>query len=1840
VPHSPNGAYSDGGSQVLWEDGERVFRRGWRMDDSGDRRAVLLVLLAAEHPSRSSLERLTHEYELKDELDGAWAVRPLELVRDAGPTMLVLDDADGEPLDLLLAVPMEARRFLRLAIDIAAALGKFHQRGLVHKDIKPANILVNGVTGEVRLTGFGIASRLGRERQSPHPPETIAGTLAYMAPEQTGRMNRSIDSRSDLYALGVTFYQMLTGALPFIAADPMEWVHCHLARQPVWPIERLKEIPSVISAIVMKLLAKRAEDRYQTAAGLESDLRRCETEWEAQRRIDDFPLGAHDSPDCLVIPEKLYGREHEVETLLASFDRVVNGGAPELVLVSGYSGIGKSSVVNELQPVLVLPRGIFASGKFDQYKRDIPYSTLAQAFQSLIRPLLGRSEADLAPWRDALRDALGPNARLIVDLVPEVKLIIGEPPPVPELPPQDAQRRFQMVFRHFIGVFARPEHPLALFLDDLQWLDAATLDLVEDLLSQSDLRNVLLIGAFRDNEVTGAHPLMRRLETIRATGRVQDINLGPLTTEDLGELVADSLRSDAEQVAPLAGLVYAKTDGNPFFVIQFLHLLAEEGLLAFDHEQARWLWDLGKIHAKQYTDNVAELLAQKLTRLPLDTRGALQQLACLGNTADIAILRIVLGMLEEQVHATLWEALRQQLIDRLDRSYKFVHDRVQEAAYALVPQEGRAQAHLRIGRLLLAHTSPEKRDETIFEIVNQLDRGAPLITSQDEREQLAELNLMAGKRSKAATAYSAALSYLVAGVAQLVDDPWERRHDLIFALELSRAECEFLTGELSVAEKRLVALSSRAATSVERAKTACLHMDVCTTLGQFDRAVGVCLDYLRHVGIEWTPHPTRDEARREYERMWSLLGGRQIEELIELPLMSDAVSLATIDVLTKVGPPSLFTDPNLHSMVLSKAISLSLEQGNADGSCVHYVGLNETAGPHFGDYEAGFRFGRLGYELVERRGLKRFQPATYMVYGGIVLPWAKHVREARHLLYRAFEVANKIGDLTYAAYSAHFIVTHLLTSGDALGEVHREADNSLAFAQNARFEFASDIITGQLVLIRTMRGLTPRFGCFDDDRFNERGFENRLASHPALALPACWYWIRKMQARFFSGDYAAAIEASLKAEGLLWTSPSELETADYHFYAALSRAASRDARSIGDQDMESLVAHRRQLQLWAANCPENFQNRAALVGAEIARIEHRELEAECLYESAIKSARENGFVHNEALANELAACFYAARGFETIAQAYLRNARYGYLRWGADGKVRQLDELHPRLRQDEHTPGPTGTIEAPIEHLDLATVIKVSQAVSGDIVLEKLLETLMRTAIEQSGAVRGLLILSRGAGPRIAAEAMTGGTIVVKLRDEPLTETSLPESVVHYVLRIRESIILDDAASSAQFAADPYIRQRQAHSLLCMPLLNQGQSIGVLYLENSLTPRVFTPARITVLKLLASQAAISLENNRLYRELAEREARIRRLVDSNIIGIFTWRVPDSGDGIFDEVNDEFLRMLGYDREEFGSGRRHRSQLTPPEWWERDRRTLLELRESGVSHPIEKEYIRKDGSRVPVLMGSACFDETRTRGVSFVLDLTERRRAAEALSEVQAQLAHANRVETMGQLTASIAHEVNQPITGSIINAQRALRSLDRPTPDLEAVRQALGRIVRDGARAGAVVGRIRELIKKAPPRRERVEINEAVREVIEITRSEALKNGVSVHAELGDDLRAVDGDRVELQQVILNLIVNAVEAIKHTSEGPREVLITTDKTEAGDILVAVHDSGPGLAPAIQENLFKPFHTTKSNGLGLGLSICRSIVETHGGRLWAAAKAPRGTVFQFTLPFHQDHASLG
>ncbi len=1606
VPSVPSSAACDSNFKPLLKDGDVTVCRG-RYGAEGAAASVLAVISASDPPARSFLDRVRHEYELKDALEPEWAARPLKRVREEDPAVLLLEDPGGEFLEGLLGQPMDVGLFLRIGAGMARAVAGLHRRGIIHKDIKPAHILVDKRSGAAWLTGFGIASRLRRERQAPEPPEILAGTLAYMAPEQTGRMNRSTDTRSDLYSLGVTFYQMLTGCLPFAASDPMGWVYCHIARKPLPPAERLQTVPAPVSSIVMKLLAKTPEERYQTAAGLEKDLRRCLAAWEAQGRIEEFPLAQHDTPDRLLIPEKLYGRARETETLLAAFDHVVKTGTPELVLVSGYSGIGKSSVVNELHKVLVPPRGLFASGKFDQYKRDIPYSTLAQAFERLIHPLLGKSEAELDGWRQALREALGPNGQLIVDLVPDLKLITGEQHPVPELEPSQAKARFQLVFRSFIGVFARAEHPLALFLDDLQWLDAATLDLIENLSTQPDIRHLLLIGAYRDNEVGPAHPLMRKLDAIRKAGaKVQEIALAPLSLEDMTQLVADSFHCELKRAGPLGQLVHAKTAGNSFFAIQFLSALAQEGLVAFDHGEGRWSWDLNRIHAKGYTDNVADLMAVKLTRLPKKTQSTLQDLACLGNVAGIATLSLVFETPEAEVHTALREAVRQDLVQRLDGSYRFVHDRVQEAAYSLIPESSRAGVHLRIGRLLLAHMPQEKREEAIFEIVSQLNRGAALIDSRDEREELAGLNLTAGKRAKASTAYASALAYFTAGAALLAEDRWERQHELAFSLEINRAECEFLTSQFAAAEQRLFALSTRAPDTMERASIACLRVDLYMTLAETGRALAAGLDYLRHLGIDWPQHPPEEEARREYDRIWAALGDRGIEELIDLPLMGDPASLATMDVLTKLGPAARSIDANLFCLAVCRAVNLSLEHGNSDGSCWAYVSLGSVAGPRFGDYEAGFRFGQLGYELVEQRGLERFRARIHMMAGIFIIPWVRHVRMGRDLLLRALEAANRTGDLTYAGYIRSSLITNLLAAGDPLVEAQRQAEAGLSFAQNARFGLITDIIASQLGLIRTLRGLTRKFGSFDDEQLNERQFEQHLSSKPDLALPECMYWNRKMQARFASGDNTAAIEAAMTAQRLYSASTSLITTpffglADYHFYSALTRAACCDSAGAGErqQHLEAIAAHLLQLECWAKHCPENFENRAALVSAEIARIEGRPLDAMRLYEQAIESARASGFVHNEALANELAGRFFLGRGLQRIGFAQLREARAGYALWGADGKVKQLDQLYPQLAARQTQPASAGPA-AP--QLDVATVVNASQAMSTEIELPKLIETIMTIALENAGADRGFLILPCSEGYRVEVEAKAKGAGAdVRLRRSAIAETECSEAIVNYAIHTQKSVILDDVSRPDQVFKGAYLHSGTARSVFCLPLLGRGKLAGVLYLENSEATCAFTPDRTAVLELLAAQAAILLEKAQLYSDLSEREARIRRLVDANIIGIVIFTL----DGQITDANEAFLAMAGYSREDLRSGRISYIGMTPPEWQAATLNAMEQLKAGGTCRPYEKEYVRRDGSHVPVLVGPALFEDSKNEGVAFILDLTERKEAEKRQTVLLDELNH-------------------------------------------------------------------------------------------------------------------------------------------------------------------------------------------------------------------------------------------
>ena len=1456
----------------LSEDGELTLSRYVRSGQPA------LIAQGSAQLTAAGVAKLERAYSIRDQLLPAWAACPRALLVLHGQPVLISDDPGAELLTQQVGRPLSIATFLRLAAGAAGALRQLHARGLIHKDIKPANLFADPESGRVWLTGFGNTSRLARERQLPEPPEVIAGTLAYMAPEQTGRMNRSIDSRVDLYSLGVTLYELLTGGLPFTANDPMEWVHCHIARQPA-PLRGRGdgEIPAAVCAIVMKLLSKTAEDRYQTACGLERDLIRCLSEWESTSAIEPFVPGANDASEHLRIPETLYGRASEIGVLVSSLEQVVVDGGTHLVLVSGYSGIGKSSVVNELHKVLVPPRGLFATGKFDQYKQGIPYATLAQAFHALNRQVLGKNDREIAVWRERFLQALGGNGQLIVNLVPELELIIGKQPSVSDLSPKDAQARFYQVVRRFLGVFARAEHPLALFLDDLQWLDVATLELLDQLLSDSEVRYLLVVGAYRDNEVGADHPLRETFAKLRrGSTRVREIVLAPLEIEDVTCLCSDAMRVDAATVRQFAALVHEKCGGNPFFVNQFIATLVDEGLLWFDQDRGSWRWELATIRAKGFTDNVVDLMARKLERLPPAVRRALGSFACVGNSAPTHTLSLIYEISETGVHEALQDAVGAGLVLVSSNGYAFLHDRVQEAAYATILEQDRAAEHLRIGTILATHTLPDDLADNIFEIVNHLDRGAILIEGQPARDRVAELNRIAGQRAKSSNAHAAARRYFAAGAALLGSNGWQRNFGLAFELELELADCEFMTADLQVAEERLARLGTRATSLTDRAAVIYVQANLYTAMvDRADRAVEICLEYLRIVGIDWSAHPSAETIQSEYQALLARLAGRSIDELLDLPLAADADVIATIEVLLGLFTPAFNTDRGLVALLLLRMGNLGLEYGNTDATSLGYAFLGMVLGSGFGDYRTGFMFGKLARDLVEQRGLVRYRGRIYHTLGTHVLAWTQPIAAAEASLRRGLLAMQQVGDVTYVSFAHLCLVSLLLGNGESLEAVQREAEDAFAIVQRGKFEIAIDGLVGQLRLVRALRGQLPDPCTLDDGC-------GLLADYGKLGLTRGWYWIRTMQACFIYGNWRAALVAEQRAAALISYSASFFELAEYHFYAGLTLAACFAEATVDERVAlrAALVTHRQLLAGWAENCPENFAYRVALIDAEIARIEAQPLQAMDAYEQAIRLSREQGFAHIEAIALEVAARFYAARGFDTFARAYTQQACSAYLRWGAVGKVRQLEQLRDAIGQRD--PERSSPIHAPSTDLDLATVVKTSQAVTAEVGLENLIETLMVIALEHAGAERGLLILPRAGELQIEAEATTevDAGVSVRLRRSIARHPELPEMILHYVSRTQELVLLDDARAQHAFSSDPYLRERHSRSVVCVPLVKQAELIGILYLENRLTPHVFTNTRIAVLKLLASQAATSLENASLEEEnatLAEKQSLLKEV---------------------------------------------------------------------------------------------------------------------------------------------------------------------------------------------------------------------------------------------------------------------------------------------------------------------------------------------------------------------------
>ena len=1385
--------------------------------------------------------------------------------------VLVTPDPGGAPLATRLGV-MDVAGALAVAEALASALQTVHHRRLIHKDINPGNVLVRD-DGGVSFASYDLAVQLPREAGDIVHPEALEGRLPYVSPEQTGRMNRVTDYRTDFYSLGATLYALTTGAPPFETQDAVELVHAHIARPPTPPAA--VGVPAALSDLILKLLAKNAEDRYQSAAGILADLQECSRRLVEHGEIGSFALGDHDVSDVFQVPQKLYGREAELDAVLSAFDRVADG-ASEVLMVSGYSGIGKSALVRETYRPVVARRGMFIAGKHDQYQRNVPYAGVASAVAELVRQMLTESAEGIAARKAAILAALGENAQVLIDLVPELELIIGEQPPVDHLAPDESEARFTTLITHFVGVFAGDDSPLVMFLDDLQWSDRASLKLIRHLATAPHGMRLLLVGAYRDNEVGPAHPLALALHDLEAAGVTPTrVTLAPLPLSAVLELVADALSSSPDKVRPLAELLSEKTGGNPFFLLQFFSTVYEEGILEYSIDARQWRWDLAAIDGLESTENVVDLMIKLLKRLPAETQAALQVASCVGNRFPLSTLARILTLDYETALGHVWPAVQSGHVispRRSDQagSYRFLHDRVQQAAYQLIEEGERRSIHHRIGHHLWRNQPEHAVEEHLFDICGHLNQAAELLTDA-ERIELADLNLLAGRRAMAASAHGSAHAFIRAGIDQLGADGWEARYDTAMALHLELSECEYSLENTEAARTAFDEVLSRARTTTEKVRVYVLQSQLYRHHAQYREALDSCITGLGLLGVDI---PAPDELERLGELVGAAgaeLGGKLAEHssiagLADLPVLTDPARLLEADLLEELSVLAMFFTPLLAGLSTMKLVLLSLEHGNSRASAVAYASHGTTISTAAGLYDLGYQFGRLGMDLARQNGDQVAESKVAMWLGALTCHWTQHVDEGIRVLKEGVELGVRIGATVWASYCAFFTPVAVYHSGANL-ELARDTLNRYMVPMGAQsmsaaicYQHLIDGLTGQL----PGRWVLSH-GDFDEDAHAQ----SLVDAGQALALQH--YFSVKLAALVHFGRFEEAVavcERAAEQGDITMVLFGQIASGWFPFYKALAlldRAGQVDEETAAGY-LSTAEALAGRLDTFAAAGPANFTHMAALVAAEQARLAKDQLTALDKYDAAVAAARAGRFVQDEALALERLARFHLAHGRTSSATRSLRGAHERYSTWGAMAKVAALEEEFPELLGASGVGGGAATRSS----LDFASVLKASRALSGEIELQALLDRAMEVLIENAGAQRGLLLLDEGGELQIAASS-------------DKEDLDYPQTVVEYCRRTGSPVVLAEATGAELFQKDPYIAERRPRSVLAAPISKQQRQMGVLYMENDLSAGAFTRGRVEVLEALSSQVAVSIENARLYESQREQAESFSRFVPKEFL---------------------------------------------------------------------------------------------------------------------------------------------------------------------------------------------------------------------------------------------------------------------------------------------------------------------------------------------------------------------
>ena len=1834
----------------LHRDNSCRISRAVRLQDGRD---VIIKQLDRSQCSRDRLSRFQHEYDILSQLGIRGIVEPLEqLSLENGPAAIYADSGSIPLRQLIAEQKLEWSQWLAVAIRISSLLGRLHEAGITHKQINPDHLLLNPDTGMVELIGFSRSTGLSREQANWHTPDLSQEGLVYIAPEQTGRINRSIDYRSDYYSLGATLYEMMTGRPPFSSGDGMALVHDLIAKQPGVPHQINPQLPEMLSRIILKLLSKDAAQRYQSSVGLIHDLQQCLQAHQRQQHNFSFEPGQHDLSARFQIPQRLYGREPLLHQLRQQYDHCSQGAHP-FALITGYAGVGKTSLVYELRQYVNEQGGSFSAGKFDQFRRNRPYHAIFQALQGLVRQLLTEPEERIAQWRQRLLESIGSQVQVLLKLIPELGLIIGSQPELSPLPPADEQNRFSRLFTQMLSVFAAPERPLVLFLDDLHWADLASLHLIETLASVNAPPGLMLIGSYRDHELSATHPLRTCLERLQKGPQPPlELALQPLDAREVNQLIADTLKVERQTCHGLAQACMEKTQGNPFFLSQFLHALHQDGLISF--REQRWQWDESAIHAQEMTDNVIELMISKIQRLPATTQEVLPLAACIGGQFNLRNLSVVSELQPREVTDRLWPALTEGLVAPLDDSYRlfqnlepertrfrFVHDRVQQAAYSLIPDSSLEQLHLQIGHQLQQSLGAEEIDARIFEISNHLNLAQKLLSDDNERLQLAQLNLRAGLRAKESAAFDSAMEYLDTGLSLLPVDGWQRNYPLALELHTAAADIANIKGKQGHMLELIRTVEARASRLLDRIRVYEIQIQSQVANNEFSQALQTAQLALQQLGVRIPATPSGSQLTYTMARTQWLLRRTPPDKVLQLPPMTDPQQLAAMPILASMFGAIKFSSSELRPLVMARQVELTLKHGLNPSAALAFAGYGGVLCGQFNAIEQGYNLGKLALQLDQQQPSVLTHHRTLSLFNSYIRHYREPLRNCMESLLKAHQLALDTGDMEWSAYALAAYIQYAFPLCRNLDELQPKLEQYAQLLAESGQQQSLQYSQFVLQTMDNLRGQSADPTRFDGRFYHEERNLVELKRENHRTAISLHHFYKSLLCYLF-GDHAEAYRHSEAGMQLRASISGTLTVPWLQLINALSILARLPHTSILQHParLQKVRQALRYLRKLARFSPENHRHHADLLQAELYRSQHAYTKAMDLYEQAIEHARQQGFVLDEAMAAELTGQFYLDWDKPGIARTYLQDAYERYADWGGRAKLEQMQQHYPF------------TLERPLRHLDelhlqeddnkglpldnrafdINSVIHASQAISDEIVLERLLQRLMQLALQNAGAQRAILILRRPQGLFVEAEICLNQAPLFKALPLERGANLLPLSIIHYVARTKDDVVLGNATEHQMFQQDSYIRRHQPRSLLAIPILYHGELTAILYLEHSESRDIFNRDRLKTLQILASQAAISIENAKLYQSLEQSEREYRSLFENSSEGIF--RIDRRGR--FISANPALVKLLGYD-----SGEQFLEQVTDVIrdcFVDRDdcRRFLVLIRHNERVHSFETRWRRRDGSEVFISISAHCVTgEQQLRYYEGSLtDISERKAKEQAeLAREKAEAAS----EAKSQFLATMSHEIRTPMNGILGMAQLLMR-----TSLSSQQQQHVDSIYSSGQSLLSILNDVLDFtkIEAGQMELEQVEfsLHELLQQLKKLLAPMAQEKGLDLILRPDPQLPdRIKGDSRALNQVLLNLCTNA---LKFTHEG--YVLIKARPLDREGAYSRIHfeveDSGIGIPEAAHSRIFMHFSqadssiTRRFGGTGLGLSICKRLVELQGGKIGFDSKSGEGSRFWIELSY--------